>query len=48
MYAQGMTVRGIQRFLEEQYKLEVSGSDQHSHRPVLEDVVEWQTFGTGR
>jgi transposase-like protein len=32
MYAQGMTVREIQRFLEEQYKVEVSGrSDQHGY-----------------
>jgi putative transposase len=33
MYAQGMTVREIQRFLEEQYKVEVSAdSDQHGDR----------------
>jgi hypothetical protein len=33
MYAQGMTVREIQRFLEEQYKVEVSTDlDQHGYR----------------
>ena len=43
MYAQGMTVREIQRFLEEQYKVEVS-TDLISTvtDSVLEDVVEWQ------
>jgi transposase-like protein len=43
MYAQGMTVREIQRFLEEQYKVEVS-ADLISTvtNSVLEDVVEWQ------
>ena len=43
MYAQGMTVREIKRFLEEQYKVEVS-SDLISTvtDSVLEDVIEWQ------
>ena len=43
MYAQGMTVREIKRFLEEQYKVEVS-SDLISSvtDSVLEDVIEWQ------
>src|ERR1700722_1396119 len=42
MYAQGMTVREIKRFLEEQYKVEVS-SDLISTvtDSVLEDVIEW-------
>ncbi|VVM06961.1 hypothetical protein MAMC_01378 [Methylacidimicrobium cyclopophantes] len=44
MYAQGMTVREIQAFLEEQYKVEVSAdlictvTDS-----VWEDVLEWQS-----
>jgi transposase-like protein len=43
MYAQGMTVRGIQRFLEEQYKVEVSADLISSVTDlVLEDVAEWQ------
>ncbi len=43
MYAQGMTVREIKRFLEEQYKVEVS-SDLISTvtDSVLEDVIEWK------
>jgi putative transposase len=43
MYAQGMTVREIQAFLEEQYKVEVS-ADLISRvtDSVIEDVVEWQ------
>ena len=43
MYAQGMTVREIKRFLEEQYKVEVS-SDLISAvtDSVLEDVIEWK------
>src|SRR5271156_791218 len=43
MYGQGMTVREIKRFLEEQYKVEVS-SDLISTvtDSVLEDVIEWQ------
>src|SRR5258708_33959890 len=43
MYAQGMTVREIKRFLEEQYKVEVS-TDLISTvtDSVLEDVIEWQ------
>src|SRR6266853_3780464 len=44
MYAQGMTVREIKRFLEEQYKVEVS-SDLISSvtDSVMEDVIEWQS-----
>jgi putative transposase len=44
MYAQGMSVREIKRFLEEQYKVEVS-SDLISTvtDSVLEDVLEWQS-----
>jgi putative transposase len=43
MYAQGMTVREIQRFLEEQYKVEVSADLISTVTgSVLEDVVEWQ------
>src|SRR3974390_1467466 len=43
MYAQGMTVREIQRFLEEQYKVEVSADLISTVTDsVLEDVVEWQ------
>ena len=43
MYAQGMTVREIKRFLERQYKVEVS-TDLISTvtNSVLEDVIEWQ------
>jgi putative transposase len=43
MYAQGMTVREIKRFLEEQYKVEVS-TDLISTvtDSVMEDVIEWQ------
>jgi Transposase, Mutator family len=43
MYAQGMTVREMKRFLEEQYKVEVS-SDLISTvtDSVMEDVIEWQ------
>ncbi len=43
MYAQGMTVREIQRFLEEQYKVEVS-ADLFSTvtDSVMGDVLEWQ------
>jgi putative transposase len=43
MYAQGMTVRKIQRFLEEQYKVEVLADLVSTVTDsVLEDVVEWQ------
>ena len=43
MYAQGMTVREIKRFLEEQYKVEVSSDLISSVTDwVLEDVIEWQ------
>lgn len=44
MYAQGMSVREIKRFLEEQYKVEVS-SDLISTvtDSVIEDVLEWQS-----
>ena len=43
MYAQGMTVREIQRFLEEQYRVEVSADLISTVTDsVLEDVVEWQ------
>ena len=44
LYAQGMTVREIKRFLEEQYKVEVS-SDLISTvtDSVMEDVIEWQS-----
>ena len=43
MYAQGMTVREIRRFLEEQYKVEVSADLISTVTDsVLEDVVEWQ------
>src|ERR1700758_3692294 len=43
MYAQGMTVREIQRFLEEQYKVEVSADLISTVTDsVLEDAVEWQ------
>src|SRR6267378_1284667 len=43
MYAQGMTVREIKRFLEEQYKVEIS-TDLISTvtDSILEDVIEWQ------
>src|SRR6516162_6193467 len=44
MYAQGMTVREIQRFLEEQYKVEVSADLISTVTDsVLEDVLEWQS-----
>ena len=43
MYAQGMTVREIQRFLEEQYQVEVSADLISTVTDsVLEDVLEWQ------
>ena len=43
MYAQGMTVREIKRFLEEQYKVEVSADLISTVTDsVMEDVVEWQ------
>jgi transposase-like protein len=43
MYAQGMTVREIQRFLEEQYKVEVSADLISTVTDsVWEDVLEWQ------
>src|ERR1700722_7636208 len=43
MYAQGMTVREIKRFLEEQYKVEVSSELISTVTDsVLEDVIEWQ------
>jgi putative transposase len=43
MYAQGMTVREIQRFLEEQYKVEVSADLISTVTDsVFEDVVQWQ------
>jgi putative transposase len=43
IYAQGMTVREIQRFLEEQYKVEVSANLISTVTDsVLEDVVECQ------
>src|SRR6516165_1294619 len=43
MYAQGMTVREIQRFLEEQYKVEVSADLISTVTDsVLADVLEWQ------
>jgi len=43
MYAQGMTVREIQAFLQEQYKVEVSADLISTVTDsVLEDVVEWQ------
>ena len=42
MYAQGMTVREIQRFLQEQYKVEVSADLISTVTDsILEDVVEW-------
>jgi putative transposase len=43
MYAQGMTVREIQAFLEEQYKVEVS-ADLISTvtASVMDDALEWQ------
>jgi putative transposase len=43
MYAQGMTVREIQRFLQEQYQVEIS-TDLISTvtDSVMEDVIEWQ------
>jgi putative transposase len=43
MYAQGMTVREIQRFLEEQYQVEVSADLISTVTDsVREDVLEWQ------
>jgi putative transposase len=43
MYAQGMTVREIKRFLEEQYKVEVSVDLISTVTDsVMEDVIEWQ------
>src|SRR6266403_2083719 len=43
MYAQGMTVREIQRFLGEQYQVEVSTDLISSVTDsVMEDVIEWQ------
>jgi len=43
MYAQGMTVREIKRFLEEQYKVEISTELISTVTDsVLEDVIEWQ------
>jgi putative transposase len=43
MYGQGMTVREIQRFLEEQYKVEVSADLISTVTDsVMEDVIEWQ------
>ena len=43
MYAQGMTVREIKRFLEEQYKVEVSSELISTVTDsVLEDVIEWK------
>jgi putative transposase len=43
MYAQGMTVREIQAFLEQQYKVEIS-ADLISTvtNSVLDEVIEWQ------
>ncbi len=44
MYGQGMTVREIQSFLEEQYKVEVSADLISTITDsVLQDVVEWQS-----
>jgi putative transposase len=43
MYAQGMTVREIKLFLEEQYKVEVSADLISTVTDsVLDDVLEWQ------
>jgi putative transposase len=43
MYAQGMTVREIKGFLEEQYKVEVSADLISTVTDsVMDDVVEWQ------
>src|SRR6516162_830353 len=43
MYAQGMSVREIKRFLEEQYKVEVSADLISTVTDaVMEDVLEWQ------
>src|SRR5215467_15498192 len=43
MYAQGMTVREIKAFLEEQYKVEISADLISTVTDsVMEDVVEWQ------
>ncbi len=44
MYAQGMTVREIQGFLEEQYKVEVSADLISTVTDsVMDDVLEWQS-----
>lgn len=44
MYAQGMTVREIRAFLEEQYKVEVSADLISTVTDsVLDDVLEWQS-----
>ncbi len=44
MYARGMTVREIQAFLEEQYKLEVSADLISTVTDsVMDDVLEWQS-----
>jgi putative transposase len=43
MYAQGMTVREIKAFLEEQYKVEISADLISTVTDsVMEDVLEWQ------
>src|SRR5215831_6697088 len=43
MYAQGMTVREIKAFLEEQYKVEISADLISTVTDsVMDDVVEWQ------
>ena len=43
LYAQGMTVREIKAFLEEQYKVEISADLISTVTDsVLDDVVEWQ------
>ena len=43
MYAQGMTVREIRAFLEEQYQVEVSADLISTVTDsVLDDVIEWQ------
>ena len=43
MYAQGMSVREIKRFLEEQYKVEVSDLISTVTDSVMEDLLEWQS-----
>ncbi len=44
LYAQGMTVREIQAFLEEQYKVEISADLISTVTgSVLEDALEWQS-----